>query len=327
MNLSEKVNEWDNDISKTPFTYPTYNFIYEVINYKDEKFFSNFSPTSGPEHTGFWDRLETWIENMDSDEDQKALFEFVLSLHFISHEDMMALFSSAFSGPIKRWLIDLRDIKFDSNLDSNIEIQTHQKTWYASITDMNLGDFYRVNGIHGISVRSDFNSLVKLGDSGKIEKYIKGKGFKQIVLIEDFIGSGEQFLEIVEEFPDFLKKIPILFAPQIICSDGYNQIKKILSAFTNWQIDPVLVVDEIDRLHPSMDLSNMPLQQRIIKIARTFSCHWKKIEKNFSLDTMIYGFGKTGALIVLYSNTPDNTMPIIWKKIKNWNALFLRSSR
>ncbi len=324
MILTDKVIEWDSDISGKPFSYPTYSFIYDVINYKEKYFFNGFSPTSGSDHLGFSERLEEWINNVDSEKEQKALFEFVLNIHFITHEDMKALFSSAYSGPIKRWLIDNKNIKFDCNLDANLETQLKSKTWYTSLTDMNLGDFYRVNHIQGIDVRPDFKTLVNLGDPRIIESYIKENGFEQIVMIEDFIGSGATFAGIVSKLASFLTNIPILFTPQIICTDGLDYIKNCLKSYKYWQIDPVLVVNKNDCIHPDLDISNHRFKQTIIEIARNFSMQF---ESDSDLDNWIYGFGKTGSLIVLYSNTPDNTMPIIWRKTENWNALFIRSSR
>ena len=40
-----------------------------------------------------------------------------------------------------------------------------------------------------------------------------------------------------------------------------------------------------------------------------------------------FGFKNTGALVVEYSNTPANTLPIIQHESNTWNALFPRSAR
>jgi hypothetical protein len=332
MDLLEKINDWDSEISTDGPTYPKYNAIYEGIIYKEKKFFKDFTPATSTEHLGFWDRLENWVANVEQDDDQKALFEFVLSIHFISHEDMVSLFTSALNGPISRWIIDLRAIEFDHNLNSNLDRHLFSKTWYASLTDMNIGDFYRANNIQGIKIRPDFNTLVELGDDKKLEKLITDQGYKQLVLIEDFIGSGLQFSQIVKRFPDFLKNFPILFVPQIICSDGLNKIADYLKKYSAWKIEPVLIVDKADCLYPGKNLSDSVLLKKIIEIGtKKFIGEWAKHLKidisKFDIDTGLYGCGRIGALIVLYTNTPDNTMPLIWKKIEDWNALFPRSSR
>lgn len=187
---------------------------------------------------------------------------------------------------------------------------------------MNLGEFYRVNGISGADVRTDFNTLVKIGDPIKIEDYINEHSITQIVSIEDFIGSGDQFEKILAKIPDCIKKLPVLFVPLLICYNGDNTISKMLNGYSNWQIDPVIIIDEGSCLTPKANLSNKHLERRVLEVAKNFS---NNIKGN-TTDEMIYGFGKTGALVVLHSNTPDNTMPFIWWA-DNWNALFPRSSR
>jgi hypothetical protein len=40
-----------------------------------------------------------------------------------------------------------------------------------------------------------------------------------------------------------------------------------------------------------------------------------------------FGFADTGALVVMHSNCPDNTVPIIHHSSDTWDPLFPRSSR
>lgn len=323
MGLIEEINEWDSNLERPFYSY-NFNSIYEILDYKEKKFFKHYSPTAGSAHSGFWDRLESWLENVHVEKEKKALFEFTLNIHFVTREDFTQLFLSAYSGPIKRWIIDLHDIALDQQLDTNQNTQLLERTWYGSVTDMNLGEFYRVNRISGTDVRTDFNTIVKLGDPAKIQAYINGNNITQMVSIEDFIGSGDQFMKILNIMPSCLKRLPVLIVPLIICSDGLNNIKSHLMthSFTNWHIEPVVIIDFDDCLTSKTELTNKPLEKNILEIAKYFST---QIIGGVS-DEWVYGSAKTGSLVVLYSNTPDNTMPFIWWT-EDWNALFPRSSR
>lgn len=322
MALIEKINEWDSDLS-APFYSESFYSIYEILDYKEKNFFKQFSPTSAHGHPVFWDRLESWLENISDDKDMKALFEFTLNIHFFTMEDFKHLFLSAFSGPVKRWIIDLYNITLDQDIDGILNPQLHNKTWYCSVTDMDIGGFYRVNNITGIEVRPDFNTLAAMGDKDAIKTYISKKGFNQIVLLEDFVGSGKQFSDILSKCNSYFGNMPILFVPLLICSNGLCDIKDELKNHKNWSINPVIIIEEGDRLNSNTDLSNKPLESEIVNIAKLFS---RSTIGNVAND-MVYGFENTGALIVLHSNTPDNTMPFIWWTDNNWNALFPRSSR
>lgn len=323
MTLIDEINEWDSDLSR-PFYSHSFNSIYEILDYKQKNFFKQFSPTSGHSYPAFWDRLESWLGNASNDNNKKALFEFTLNIHFITGEDIQHLFLSAFSGPIKRWIIDLYNIVLDQHVDEKLNLQLHNShTWYCSVTDMaiSISQFYKVNRIEGIDIRPDLNTLATLGNEKDIQAYISKNDFNQIVLLEDFVGSGSQVVNILKKCSTYFKDIPILFVPLIICSNGLKDISDAL-ACDNWRIDPLIEIGEDDLLDLRTDLSNKPLEREIVKIAENFSCG-KTMPVNVD---PVYGFGKTGALIVLHSNTPNNTMPFIWWT-DNWNALFPRSTR
>lgn len=317
MTLLETIDEWDCNLSERPFYRDSFYSIFNILDYRDSRFFRHFTPTSGHEFPEFWDRMEDWLENVANEQDKKALFEFSLSIYFVTSRDFRHLFLSAFSGPIKRWVIDLHNIALDQQLDTNLNTQINQRTWYCSATDMNLGDFYRVNHITGSGVRPDFNTLSCMGDKTEIQAHITQNNYRQIVLLEDFVGSGSQFEGILNRCSDYFGKMPILFVPLLICSNGLRFISEILASHDNWRIDPVIVINEDERLTSGTDLSEKPLESVIDNIAQFFS---------HQANCPAYGHNNTGALIVMHTNTPDNTLPLIWWT-DNWNALFPRSSR
>lgn len=330
MALMNDIVAWDSSLS-TPFYRKSFNSIYEILDYHEKNFFGQFIPTSSHAHQDFWQRLEYWLKNVSDVNDKKALFEFTLYIQFITREDFNQLFLSAFSGPVKRWIIDLYNINLDQrSIDDEVNLRLHKNngfnhTWYCSVTDMNIGEFYRINHIEGHDVRPDLNTLATMGDEQHIHDYMSGRNIEQIVLLEDFVGSGSQFRSTLEKSLKYFGGKPTLFVPLFICSNGLADVSDVLAGYGNWRIDPVVVIDEGDRLHPGTDSTNKPLENKIIQIAKDFS---SRIRGSIS-EELVYGCGKTGALIVLHSNTPDNTMPFIWwnKNDSKWNPLFPRSNR
>ena len=56
---------------------------------------------------------------------------------------------------------------------------------------MRINAFYHLNNISGTSYRPDWLSLAKFGDRKAIADFLAAGGIERIVLLEDFVGSGD----------------------------------------------------------------------------------------------------------------------------------------
>ncbi len=330
--IEEKVNQWDladerdSTTNKPRINYPLIN---KQIEHFAENLFSDYEPTKGP-YANFWVRLNKWLSNVDSDADKQILFRLIPYIFYVGREEFNTLYRAAYNGPIARWFIEQLNLKLD---DDNVELLLREavnSTWFCPITDsMHISSFCHVNRISGINQRPDWHSLAKFGKADEVEKYINKCGIKRIVLLEDFVGSGSQMLPAVDFAANLISKLPIMIVPLIICPTGANLGIDLEKKYSNITVSPVVqlkkgvfvattpVQDEKDIFNKTREL----VKRLYIKVSGQTS--WPHEGKPYSP----FGYKETGSLFVMYSNCPDNTLPIIHYKHDTWEPLFPRSTR
>jgi hypothetical protein len=309
---------------------------------------------NGDRSTQYMVRLAEWIGNVETDEERKLLLEYALHVAFFSHEDLCALYRTAFSGVITRWVIEQEKLTFeDTDFQTRLAEELHQRTWYCPITDsMDINEFYHANHIIGVTHRPGF-ALLKMLDEPidqdhnlmptrlmkNLKKYIGDPNprsgalpLKRIVLLEDFVGTGTQSSAALKWAVENLE-LPILCVPLVICAPGVKKLVDIAEFHAKKvRIYPLLKLDERDLLgNTSADVLGIPNAKQIENLARsTFSqvLGDQHLNENIAPHTA-FGFKETGASFVSYSNTPNNTMPLVHHQPKSggWRPLFPRSAR
>lgn len=315
---------------------------------------NQYLPAEHPDYsTQYMVRLAEWIGNVDTDEDRQLLLEYALHVAFFSHDDLCALYRTAFSGVITRWVIEQEKLSFDDkNFQGRLVEELHQRTWYCPVTDsMDINEFYHANHIVGVNHRPGF-ALLKMLDEltdgnvdgpsrlmKNLEKYVGNPNppsvappLKRLVLLEDFVGSGTQAAGALKWAAKNLK-LPILFVPLVICTPGIKKLAEVTAKHSaHVQISPLLKIDERDLLGDNRaNVPGIPNAERIEAMARaTFQkvAGGKHTNKDISPHTA-FGFKQTGASFVSYSNTPNNTLPLIHNRpaTGDWRPLFPRSAR
>ncbi len=304
--------------------------------------------------TQYMVRLAEWIGNVDTDEDRQLLLEYALHVAFFSHDDLCALYRTAFSGVITRWVIEQEKLSFDEpDFQIRLAEELHQRTWYCPVTDsMDINEFYHANHIVGVAHRPGF-ALLKMLDEPtdqdgadtptrlmkNLEKYIgdpnprsAAPALKRLVLLEDFVGTGTQSAGALKWAAKNLG-LPILFVPFVICAPGVKELTKIAAKHpAKVRFSPLLKLDERDLLGDNRTgVLGIPNAERIEKLADdTFHqvAGGQHTNENIAPHTA-FGFKKTGASFVSYSNTPNNTLPLLHHRpaTGGWRPLFPRSAR
>ena len=319
----ERIIRWSNDEEGN-------NYILDnnLLEYLGENLFFDYEPMYGP-HPEFFTRFEMWLNNVQDENDQKTLFELATKLFYVGREEFITLNRTAFNSQIKRWLFDKQDILFNNiNFDKNIS-NAIDETWFCPITDsFRINQFYHVNQITSKhSFRPDWRSLKKFGSLEKIKQYIDHKGVKYLVLLEDFVGTGTQVLSPIKYALEIDKNLQILFVPLILCENGLNYITSELKEYKNFTLSPGILLRNSELVN-EITLQEYPDIQSYITLinkvdidvrSQLVNTNMKKIKK--------FGFGDTGGLTIMYTNTPNNSLPLIYLESDSWKSLFKRHFR
>lgn len=284
-----------------------------------KELFDEYEPNR---YESFDDRVSAWLQNVPDGDDRKALFRLLEHLFFVGKQQFDALCRAAYGSETTRWLVDQTEMNLAAPQLSLLIEQEMRDTWFCPITDsMRINSFLKLNGHPGHERRPEWRSLQMFADPDKLRNYVSTQGIKRLVLLEDFVGSGTQIKEVVPWAATTLPQLPILVIPLVCCPDGEKAGVELSAAHSNVSFSPTLT------LRPEYFLLEMPqpgepdvftrVRELILRVAVRLG-FWQH---------HLFGFEGTGALVALYSNCPDNTLPIIHHGGSQWDPLFSRIRR
>lgn len=296
------------------------------LAWMQRQLFDQYEPDS---FSRFGDRLGEWLRQVEDDEQRKAMFRLLPHVLFIGHEQFASLFRTAYRDVATRWIIDQAAIDICSGDAAQQVDQAMRSTWFCPLTDsMRINSFLKVNDEGGHAVRPDWRSLARLGDAGgdagpgRIQAFVAGNQIVRLVLVEDFVGSGSQMVEAVEFARSTLPDTPILVLPLVCCPVGEREGRRLAAKYPRLVFESVLTLPERMFLtrEPHADEAEALTNAR--PLLEAFAGRYG--HGHFELP---YGFEGTGALIVLHTNCPDNTVPLLHADGREWKALFPRINR
>jgi hypothetical protein len=304
------------DDEDTPEIEATHN----LVSYLSAQLFDDYEPC---QFEVFADRLDQWLGSVELDKDRRTLYLALKLLFFVGRREFESLCRAAFHGPITRWLLDNADIGFDDEDVQQKWKAAIEDTWFCPITDsMRINAFFKVNGLDGKQLQPDWRSLREFGDPNKIKQHIRASRIKRIVLLEDFVGTGTQMSNALSFAASLDRSIPVLGCPLIICPEGLRKEGDLARDHKNLSFAHVMSLPDSAFVNLVPQVGENPafpdLRQLIKDTAGLLSA--KPVERT-------HGFKGTGAMVVLYSNCPDNTLPIIHEKSDKWQPLFPRIRR
>lgn len=331
----ENVVKWDIE-GATSTCGKSFNAIYATLEFLDKTLYHQYVPCLGTQHSDFLTRLRKWIDHVPDDKQKMILIELAQELIFLGRDEFLKLHQAALAGPITRWLIDSLDLRIDDpDLDTIIQDELHEHTWYCPITDsMQISDFHHINHIGGADHRPDFRSLHEFGDAGNVLSYMANHEnanrqpapLRRIVLLEDFVGSGTQ-LGAAKFAAELSPDVQVLLVPLIICPAGDEVATRLANTYTNLRYEPLMRLSEDLFINDTQCIENKALCDAVRDL---LYCTYALVVGDGAHAPRPYGrygFADTGALLVMYSNTPANTLPVVHHKSSTWAALFPRSAR
>lgn len=290
------------------------------VRFLGQKLFDDYEPL---QFQSFDTQLLDWLNNVDDADDQKTLFALLTDVFYAGRKEYAALYRSAYNGVISSWIIDVCDLPlFAEDIDSRIRSQVNQ-SWICPMTDsLRINAFLKTNNLVSQSVRPDWLSLVELADINKIQLYIDKKEIKNLILLEDFVGSGIQASDVLKFLGSNFPSLNILFSPLIVCPKGDAKLSNLTGAIPQLRYAPQLVLPESSIFSPEASKGEPPHHAA----ARAL---FEKISGRFVLpahETM-YGFKSTGSQVVMHSNCPNNTLQVFHHAGADWVPLFPRVRR
>jgi len=298
------------------------------LSFLEQKLYYGYEP-SRPPNAGYAQRLAAWLTNLPDEADQRVAMRLAAALFYVGPAELIALHRAAFNGPVRSWLVKVNKLSLrDPTIASKIDDAVAQ-TWFCPITDsMKISEFMHLNNVKNqIAFRPDWRSLEKFGSKTQLNDYINISQIKQIVLLEDFIATGTQSEKAIHFAAQIRPEnpIPVLVVPLILCQKGKknfddNHFPKHVTIYPALQLHAEDFVSE--KHHENSDEFNA-----ILELAER---SYAQVSAGIPRGSKPYGplgFEETGSLVVLNSNAPDNTLPMIHWKSTSWIPLFPRHSR
>lgn len=289
----------------------------------------------------FWTRFEKWIANVPSDAEKKLLFQLLVEILFLGPVEFDELYRCAYQGPIARWLIDTCGIDvFAPDAQQKLNVAARE-TWFCPVTDsFRINAFFHVNNVQAeTNFRPDWHSLRELGSIGEINAHCLRNNIKRLVLLEDFVGGGSQSRDAIIFAATQVRDLKVLFVPLVICPRGAINARKLASELCAkragaLRYSAVMELPE-DAFFTRTQSPSMPLDT-VVALRDLIEARYPAVSggRPPGNEKPYHPFGfpntdPTGGLVVMYSNTPDNTLPLIhWRPPEGtWSPIFPRHSR
>lgn len=335
--LAERTQRWDLEYGDEPTLAEVdeagnrvmFNALLGQIEYFADRRFDEYAPTATGPFLTFMERLEGWVGQVPDEQDQKGLLRLAMDVFFIGAQEFAALYRTAYNGEVGRWVIDQLDLRLDDpGLRAKMDAALN-RTWFCGITDsMQIASFCHVNRITSFELRPDWRSMAQFSEPNAIAKYIKDKQIERLVLLEDFVGSGTQMAKAIQFATDRFPQLPILFVPLIIAQRGLERARAVAAGCARLKLAPILVLP-----HTALVAQVLTAKHpRVFRLYRDLCTKLCSAVSNGGVGSPMsspygpLGFKQTGGLVVMYTNCPNNTLPIIHHQ-SNWNPLFPRSAR
>lgn len=296
----------------------------------------------------FLSRLMYWLENFDEKDRQKAM-KLIYSLKFISQYELKELAVATFENA----RLFLRKHVIQSPTDNwNVYAESHEvsinhelsKSIFIACTDDIMFDYLRRYAMKKVDSfeKDNFIEYYKIHKScfADLPKH------SRIFLVDQLSASGitairkegKQWAGKLPRFWDIWKKdlrnCEVCYCPFLQSMVSKTHIEELLPQWMKEQrvklsfkvlptcyvtVSPCLSSDEGVTIDEKLSVAKL--------------CRSEKYFSKFVDDRHInkggpayYGFGRAGLTLVLQSNCPNNTIPLIWHSFNGWYPLFPRVS-
>ena len=294
----------------------------------------------------FLSRLTLWLENFDQ-KDRQVVMEIVHSLKFISQYEMKELAVATFEGirtMLQQNSANLPRENWDVYIDSVEQVINDElsKSIFMACADDILFDYLRRYAMQQVEVfkKDNFVEYYKMGKESRVDL----PEYKRVFLIDQLSGSGVTAIRkkdsewkgklptFYEIWKDDIKNCEIYYCPylQSIVSEQHLELH-IPRWLNEKSIDMSVSILPTCKVYVSPCLSSDNGLTIDENLPAAKLCRDGKYFSKFVDDRHIqkggpahYGFGRAGLTLILQSNCPNNTIPLIWHSYNDWFPLFPR---
>lgn len=294
-------------------------------------------------------RLIKWLVNFDK-KDRDTAMEVVDNLVYLDNHQLRALAVSTFWNSLRAIQDDvLNDLKGKRVLQIHLQkrdgqtLEALKRSVYIAVADDVMFDYFRRRAQRRVQdfAKDNFVEYYKLHEQCQKDDLNNLENIDRIFLIDQLCGSGTTFLRKengnwkgkIDRFFDIwgnLESKRIYYMPYIMSSVGNVRVMTILE---EWKKEEEVgqQIDVIPTLEVPMSscLSENPYGPIDMKKPVAGLC--EKYFKDCILDEHTrrggeckWGFGGAGLALVINTNCPNNTMPVVWCNCDGWFPLFPR---
>ena len=326
--IDEMTRVWNSDAPREI----DYRRLLSLLVFLDEQLFSEYLPAVGPAHPEYLERLVGWLLQFDPT-DRRMAFRLAGEISFYGSMDFAAMWQAVYRTRICRWLVGILEQPLTLDLEPVVK-EAMATTWICPVSDsMNIAGFFHVNNIVGDSIRPDWRSLSRLSSADRIAEYMfsrRPRALERIVLLEDFVGSGTQIEPVLELALEVSESFHVLVCP-LLCCEGGAELGRDYQQRSGGrlQFEPLSVLGQGMTLHAGASPAQELLFDQVASLARRLHTAVVQGDVDGRFTPGPLGFNDVASLVVMYTNSPNNTPPILnyYSPQSEWKSPFPRSAR
>lgn len=271
--------------------------------------------------SGFGEKeLNDWIENFKSIEDGEYLAcKFLNELIAYSENDMILMLKGAISDILHKEIVFPKQIESNfSSLKSDLEYELNNAMKKTLFVPLSVNDAPGESGDAMIRLLTQKSGL-QINKQFQFE-ILKDSVYERIIIIDDCIGSGEQFKDFWEysEIKDKInfrkwckeKNIKVYY---IVLVGYIDTIKELQQMYDDVQF---MCVEKLNKSHNVIE--NLNKDEIFFKEREHLENYLENINISMS------GFNDLKFAIIIHNNIPDWTLPIFHKCRQEWEPLLRR---
>jgi hypothetical protein len=286
----------------------------------------------------FDNRLINWLEHNFKENERQTAFEIVKYIKFISDYEMRELAVLTYEN-IKNCIINEKhklsntscySYIEDKNLKLNEELG--KSLFIACVDDINFDFFRRYANKENPDAfqKENFVEYYKK-DNKSIEEVPE---YNRIFLLDQLSGSSNTAIRYKSEDKKWNGKIEnkaIYYSPYLLSQISLNNYNSRKTQFLkennkiNLKLNPTCIVPISPCLSDS-STEKIDEQRAVAKLCVKYYDKFIPDRHTEEGGPAYYGFGGAGLTLILQTNCPNNTIPLIWHNFNDWYPLFPRVS-